>query len=74
MAQLHGDGARVALFDLPDRLDAIYVLHAQTDGSVQTPLPAALAAQHGKQLSRRVDWVLVDGMQARDAQQPSRFA
>lgn len=38
-------------------------MHALKDGSIKTALPAALAEQHGQQLQRQVDWLLVDGLQ-----------
>ncbi len=41
VAQLHGEGARAALPDLPADLAVIYVLHADKAGNVQTPLPPA---------------------------------
>jgi phosphoribosylanthranilate isomerase len=53
-AQLHGDGARAALPDIPPELQVIYVLHATTDGVIQTELPTAS--------SRQPDWLLVDGL------------
>lgn len=64
-AQLHGDGARASLFDLPSNLDCIYVMHAQSDGSIKTALPQQLAQQQGRDLARSVDWLLVDGLQVR---------
>jgi phosphoribosylanthranilate isomerase len=39
IAQLHGDGARGALADLPPDLKVVYVLHAEADGTIRTPLP-----------------------------------
>lgn len=41
IAQLHGDGARAALPHLPPHLDAIYVMHADAGGNLQTPPPPA---------------------------------
>lgn len=41
VAQLHGDGARAALPDLPAGLAVVYVLHADKAGNVQTALPPA---------------------------------
>jgi hypothetical protein len=38
-------------------------MHALQDGSIKTAPPAALAQQRGQQLRRRVDWLLVDGLQ-----------
>jgi len=51
IAQLHGDGARASLPQLPESLKVIYVMHANGEGEIQTVAP-----------SRAVDWVLVDGM------------
>lgn len=39
IAQLHGDGARAALLHLPPHLAAIYVMHADPAGQLQTPPP-----------------------------------
>ena len=39
LAQLHGDGARAAYLALPPSLPVVYVLHADTGGALQTPLP-----------------------------------
>jgi phosphoribosylanthranilate isomerase len=39
IAQLHGDVARGALGDLPPDLRVVYVLHAEGDGTIRTPLP-----------------------------------
>lgn len=39
IAQLHGDIARGALGDLPPDLRVVYVLHAEGDGTIRTPLP-----------------------------------
>ncbi|KAL4420937.1 hypothetical protein ABPG77_001420 [Micractinium sp. CCAP 211/92] len=55
VAQLHGEGARAALPDLPADLAVIYVLHADKAGNVQTPLPPAG--------SRQPQWLIVDGLQ-----------
>ncbi|KAL4539334.1 hypothetical protein Ndes2526B_g02420 [Nannochloris sp. 'desiccata'] len=52
IAQLHGDGARSALTDLPSSLRTVYVMHADKAGIVQTVLPQI-----------PVDWVLVDSLQ-----------
>lgn len=51
IAQLHGEGARAALPDLPADLAVIYVLHADKAGNVQTPLPPAgsRCVAHGTQ-------------------------
>lgn len=61
-SQLHGDGARRSLFDLPaSGLKTIYVLHAHPDGRIETMLPVALAESIQKQ-PRVVDWVVVDSL------------
>ena len=52
IAQLHGDGARIALADLPSSLRTVYVMHADKAGVVQTTLPPS-----------DVDWVLLDSLQ-----------
>jgi hypothetical protein len=39
IARLHEDGAREALGDLPPDLKVVYVLHAEADGTIWTPLP-----------------------------------
>lgn len=52
VAQLHGDAAREALGSLPDTLQVIYVMHADSDGVIQTLQPAQLAASLGHDLSR----------------------
>lgn len=39
IAQLHGDGARAALPHLPPHLAAVYVMHADPAGQLQTPPP-----------------------------------
>lgn len=54
-AQLHGDGARAALFDLPLALPVVYVLHATPKGAVQTPTPSQLAQTLGRE-PRKVSW------------------
>ena len=38
-AQLHGDGARLSLKDLPMSIKAIWVVNADKDGVIVTPLP-----------------------------------
>ena len=38
-AQLHGDGARASLKDLPMSIKAIWVVNADADGVIVTPLP-----------------------------------
>lgn len=53
-AQLHGDGARQSFGQLPEHLRIIYVVHADSSGTIQTALPKG---------DRRVpDWFLVDSM------------
>lgn len=61
IAQLHGDEAREALFDLPETLRTVYVMAAHPDGRIDTPLPDELAAGLGKG-RRAVDWVIVDSL------------
>ena len=39
IAQLHGDGARAAVAHLQSDLRVVYVMHAEKDGTLQTPLP-----------------------------------
>ena len=39
IAQLHGDGARAALPHLPPHLAAVYVMHADKAGRLQTAPP-----------------------------------
>lgn len=51
IAQLHGDGARAALPDLPAHLQVVYVMHADKGGELHTPLP-----------QRAVQWVLLDSL------------
>lgn len=55
-AQLHGDGARAALKDLPMRIKAIWVVNATAEGKIVTRLPRdeeELAAQRAKKLEVR---------------------
>ncbi|MEW5312703.1 MAG: hypothetical protein WDW38_004317 [Sanguina aurantia] len=66
IAQLHGDGARSALPQLPADLQVIYVLNCQSDGSTATPLPCSMSDSTGK--SRKADWLLLDGMQGGSGQ------
>lgn len=40
--QLHGDGARESLPDLPTDMKVIYVLQCSPDGKVMTPAPSQL--------------------------------
>jgi phosphoribosylanthranilate isomerase len=42
IAQLHGDGARAAVSELHADLRVVYVMHAQKDGTLCTPLPQQL--------------------------------
>jgi phosphoribosylanthranilate isomerase len=51
IAQLHGDGARAALPDLPPHLQVVYVMHADKSGTLHTPLPL-----------QPVQWVLLDSL------------
>ena len=70
IAQLHGDGARAALPSLPASLAAIYVLHAQSDGMVVTPLPGTSSSEDNTRYatSRLPQWVLVDSLQGGSGQ------
>jgi phosphoribosylanthranilate isomerase len=52
VAQLHGDAAREAVARLPESVQVIYVMHADSDGVIQTMQPAQLAASLGQDLSR----------------------
>ena len=52
IAQLHGDGARSAVWSLPQSLQVIYVLNVDAQGSLQTPTPAQLAKSAGVHLHR----------------------
>lgn len=52
IAQLHGEGARAAVWDLPESLQVIYVMHVDASGALQTPRPDQLAEAAGRQLSR----------------------
>jgi len=63
VAQLHGDGARQSLLDLPLELRTVFVLHADATGAVKTQLPSQLAASRGRILERPVDWLLIDSLQ-----------
>ena len=54
IAQLHGDSARAAVWDLPHSLQVIYVMHVNASGQLQTPAPAELAQAAGGTLSRSV--------------------
>ncbi|GBF94406.1 phosphoribosylanthranilate isomerase [Raphidocelis subcapitata] len=59
VAQLHGDGARAALGGLPERLQVVYVLHADQSGQILTGLPDC---------GRAPEWLLVDGQQGGSGQ------
>jgi phosphoribosylanthranilate isomerase len=52
IVQLHGDGARKAISDLPPALQTIYVMQSDPEGRLQTPLPGTLADGTAFQLSR----------------------
>ena len=64
-AQLHGDGARTALKDLPMSIKAIWVVSADADGNIVTALPGdedALMKQRSDAMGANpvtaaVDWV-----------------
>lgn len=62
IAQLHGDGARSSLLDLPSDLQVVYVMHADKAGHVQTSFPIDIAKSAGRPLDRLVDWILLDGL------------
>jgi len=79
IAQLHGDGSREALPQLPTKLRAIYVLNADAEGKLITKLPndqeeadPALGGEKGWRKAsdwmsrgrRTVDFLLVDGVNA----------
>lgn len=53
-AQLHGDDARASFNELPGHLGVIYVVHADSNGTIQTPLPAGT--------TKTPEWYLVDSM------------
>ena len=52
IAQLHGDGARLAVWDLPHSLQVIYVISVDAQGNQLTPMPAQLANLAGRHLPR----------------------
>jgi phosphoribosylanthranilate isomerase len=64
-AQLHGDGARMALKDLPMRIKAIWVVNANADGVITTCLPGdedllmkqRSDAMGANPVTAAVDWV-----------------
>ena len=68
IAQLHGDAARASLLDLPPHLRSVYVMHADGGGVIQTMLPHQLANMAGRELSRPVQWVLLDSLQGGSGQ------
>jgi len=58
-AQLHGDGARASLVDLPMKIKAIYVVNASADGAIATPMPgdeAKLTDQRNEALKGEKGW------------------
>ncbi|PRW61333.1 N-(5 -phosphoribosyl)anthranilate isomerase chloroplastic-like [Chlorella sorokiniana] len=60
IAQLHGDGARAALPHLPAHLAAVYVMHADLAGQLQTqPPPPGCRQPH---------WIIVDSLQGGSGQ------
>jgi phosphoribosylanthranilate isomerase len=62
IAQLHGDGARAALPHLPASLAVIYVMHADTNGILQTPIPDISSIALSRGIYKIVDWVLLDSL------------
>ena len=64
-AQLHGDGARTALKDLPASIKAIWVVNADADGLIRTVLPGdedqlmkqRSDAMGANPVTAAVDWV-----------------
>ena len=52
IAQLHGDAARAAVWDLPDCLQVIYVMHVDASGCLQTPPPAQRTEADRQKASR----------------------
>ena len=78
IAQLHGDGARAALPALPSSLRVIWVVAADADGKLSTPLPGDQHPPTSPDVSgekgwrkavdwvsrgrRSVDWLLIDGI------------
>lgn len=52
IAQLHGDGSRAAIVDLPKDLKTVYVMNVDESGNVCCPPPPRVA-----------DWILLDSMQ-----------
>lgn len=68
VAQLHGDGARAGLAGVDARLEVVYVLNCQPDGSPHTATPAALMQRLQVPAWRAPDWLLIDGMQGGSGQ------
>ena len=69
-AQLHGDGARGALKDLPMAIKAIWVVSADKDGTIVTPLPGdedALMKQRSDAMGANPVTAAVDWVKARAA-------
>lgn len=64
-AQLHGDGARAALKDLPTRIRAIWVVNADASGAITTPMPgdevelmkSRVDAMGANPVTAAIDWV-----------------
>jgi phosphoribosylanthranilate isomerase len=61
-AQLHGDKARASFGELPEHLGVIYVVHADSSGNIQTPLPNTADANTDSVTNKLPDWYLVDSM------------
>lgn len=57
--QLHGDGARSGLGQIPASLHVTCVLHANSAGEIQTQVPQS----RGEGSEELVDWILIDGVQ-----------
>ena len=64
IAQLHGDGARASLEGIDSSLGVIWVVHSTPEGELVTPLPPSWKGEGG----RKVDWVLIDGLQGGSGQ------
>jgi phosphoribosylanthranilate isomerase len=52
-AQLHGDGARSSLSQLPDSLPLIYVLHANSEGTIVSSTPEGMSSRQACSLDLR---------------------
>eukprot|EP00884_Botryococcus_braunii_P020469 jgi/Botrbrau1/7105/Bobra.0165s0125.2 len=61
IAQLHGEGARRSMSELPSHLQTIYVLQSNMEGRLQTPPPSSSLDGTGRRPSREADWLLIDG-------------